>query len=413
MRSRTALVIVAVMALAGAAYAQVITGSVFGSVRDESGAVLPGVTVTLSSGDRPPITQITSQNGEYRFPQVEAGTYTLKVAIDGFSTYNEEGFLVAVGSTTERAVTLKLGTVEESITVQGESPMVDTRRFGVTANVKREVIDVLPTQHDRIMEFSKWVPGVSSADPSGSAYDLAVMGSGTGENTPLIDGAPQQGRGDPEMVAEIQAITLGASAEYQVAAGGVFNVVSKSGTNNFNLVSSVFFWPDAFVSRPVTQPCLCPVSKTATSGYHRPVNKDFGAHMGGPLVRDRLWFYAGGNYYHNEKTQPGTDPDLLPRPARFNHGISWNMDWRITDKIMFKQRLFNAIWERPEGPGLSNENRTGLTVAAPFETILKSGGKVFSTNAHEVNISSVLQYAADHSQYRHVESQPVSESVER
>ena len=387
MRSRAAVIIVAVMALAGAADAQVITGSVIGTVKDESGAVLPGATVTLATGDRPPITQVTSQNGEYRFAQVEAGSYTLTATIEGFGTYTEEGFLVAVGSTTERAVTLKLGTVEESITVQGESPMVDTRRFGVTANVKREVIDVLPTQHDRIMEFSKWVPGVSSADPSGSAYDLAVMGSGTGENTPLIDGAPQQGRGDPEMVAEIQAITLGASAEYQVAAGGVFNVVSKSGTNNFNLISSAFFWPDALVSQPVLQPCACIISKTPVSGYHRPVNKDFGAHAGGPLKRDRLWFYTGGNYYHNEKTQPGTDPNLLPRPARFNHGVSWNMDWRITDKITFKQRLFNAIWERPEGPGLSNENRTGLTVAAPFETILKSGGKVYSTNAHEMNIT--------------------------
>ena len=83
------------------------------------------------------------------------------------------------------------------------------------------------------MEFSKWIPGVSSADPSGSAYDLAVMGSGAGEKSPLVDGAPQQGRGDPETVSEIQAITLGASAEYQVAAGGVFNVVSKSGSNKF------------------------------------------------------------------------------------------------------------------------------------------------------------------------------------
>jgi hypothetical protein len=382
-----ASVVVVFLALAGSASAQVLTGNVIGVVKDESGAVLPGVTVTLTAGNRPPLTQVTSPTGEYRFALVEAGAYTLTVNLDGFNKYNEEGLQVQVGGTTQRNVTMKVGAMEESITVKGESPMVDTRRVGVTANVKREVIDVLPTQHDRIMEFSKWIPGVSSADPSGSAYDLAVMGSGTGENSPLIDGAPQQGRGDPEMVAEIQAITLGASAEYQVAAGGVFNVVSKSGTNDFRMISSAYWWPDAFTTQPIEQPCACLISKTSSSGYHRPVNKDFGAHAGGPILRNRLWFYGGGNYFHREETQPGTDPELLPRPARFNHGLSWNMDWRISDKISFKQRLFNAIWERPEGPGLSQENRTGLTVAAPFETIIKSGGKVFSTNAHELDIT--------------------------
>jgi hypothetical protein len=385
--SRVAASVVTILALATAAHAQVVTGSVIGTVRDESGLVLPGVTVTLSTPARPSISQTTGPTGEYRFPQVEAGTYTLTVAIEAFSTYTEEGFLVEVGSTTARNVTLKLATVAESINVKGESPMVDPRRVGVTANVKREVIDILPTQHDRVMEFSKWVPGVSSADPSGSAYDLAVMGSGTGENMPLVDGAPQQGRGDPETVLEIQAITLGASAEYQVAAGGVFNVVSKSGTNNLHLISTAYWWPDALVSSPVHAACPCVASHTTTSGYHRPVNKDYGGHLGGSIVKDRLWFFTGGNYFHREETQPGTDPNLLPRPARFNHGLTWNMDWRISDKIMLKERLFNAIWERPEGPGLSSENRTGLTVAAPFETILKSGGHVFSTNAHEVDIT--------------------------
>jgi hypothetical protein len=388
MRRLAVMVALVVMMASGALHAQVLTGSVIGTVKDPSGLVLPGVTVTLSTPARPPEVQVTSPTGEYRFPLVEAGSYTLTVNMDGFGTYKEEGFIVQVGSTTARNVTLSLGSVEESVTVTGESPMVDPRLVGVTANVKREVIDILPTQHDRVMEFSKWVPGVSSADPSGSAYDLAVMGSGTGENMPLVDGAPQQGRGDPEMVAEIQAITLGASAEYQTAAGGVFNVVSKSGTNNHRFVSTVYYWPDALVSQPVKQPCPgCIVSKTSTSGYHRPVNKDFGLHSGGPIVKDRLWFYGGGNYFHREETQPGTDPQLEPRPARFNHGLSWNMDWRINEKITFKQRLFNAIWERPEGPGLSQENRTGLTVAAPFETILKSGGHVFSTNSHEIDIT--------------------------
>jgi hypothetical protein len=383
MKRVIALVVIGVMALAGAAQAQVLTGRVLGTVKDDSGAALPGATVTLELAGRPPVTGVTSETGQYRFVELDAGAYRLTVTLSGFGTYVEEGLLVEVGGTTGRDVTLKVGAIAESITVSGESPMVDPRRFGVTANVKREVIDVLPTRHDRIMEFGKWVPGVSSADPSGHAYDLAVLGSDTGENTPLVDGAPQQGRGDPETVEEIQAITLGASAEYQVAQGGVFNVVSKSGTNNFKFIASAYYHPDQspFGSTPTKRPCNCPEGET---GYHMPIMRDFGGHVGGPILRNRLWFFAGGNYFHREESEPGAIPDLKPAPARFNHGITWKWDWRITDKIMFKQMLFNAIWERPEGPGITQENRTGLSVAAPFETVLKSGGKVYSTHASEV-----------------------------
>jgi hypothetical protein len=383
MKRVMALVVIWVVALTAAAQAQILTGSVIGTVKDETGASLPGVTVTVELAGRPPVTGVTSATGEYRFTGLEAGSYTVTVTLTGFSTYKEEGLLVSLGGTTARNVTLKIGALEESVTVSGESPMVDPHRFGVTANVKREVIDVLPTRHDRIMEFGKWVPGVSSADPSGHAYDLAVLGSDTGDNTPLVDGAPQQGRGDPETVEEIQAITLGASAEYQVAQGGVFNVVSKSGTNAYRVIASAYWHPDRspFGSTPIEQPCFCSFGET---GYHMPVMRDFGGHIGGPILRDRLWFFTGGNYFHREESQPGTIPDLKPASARFNHGITWKWDWRINDKLMFKQMLFNAIWERPEGPGISQENRTGLTVAAPPETVLASGGKVYSTHSTEL-----------------------------
>src|SRR5262249_46002163 len=114
------------LALTAAAEAQVLTGNIIGSGRDESGAGFPGTTVTLTSPTALPgrtLTQATNEQGEYRFTQLRPGTFSLEATLSGFNTYKEEGLIVAVGGTTERKIVLKLGSLSETITVSGESPM--------------------------------------------------------------------------------------------------------------------------------------------------------------------------------------------------------------------------------------------------------------------------------------------------
>src|SRR5689334_15390909 len=104
--------------LAGTASAQILTGNIIGTVRDESGAVLPGVTVTLTSPTALPggsTSQVTNDRGEYRFTQLNAGTYDLTATLTGFTTYEEPDLRVGVGGTTERAIALKLATVAETV----------------------------------------------------------------------------------------------------------------------------------------------------------------------------------------------------------------------------------------------------------------------------------------------------------
>src|SRR6185295_1281322 len=122
MRIRTIVFSVALLLSAIASEAQISTGNIIGIVRDESNAVLPGVTVTLTSQAMPggPVTEVTNAQGEYRFTRLVPGTYALKASLTGFITYQETDLRVAVGGTTERAVTLKLGAVTESITVSGQ-----------------------------------------------------------------------------------------------------------------------------------------------------------------------------------------------------------------------------------------------------------------------------------------------------
>src|SRR5262245_2274884 len=127
MRMRTSIIAAIVLSLAAAAHAQILTGSIIGTVKDESGSVLPGVTVTLASTVvvTGPASVVTNERGEYRFAQLDPGSYGVTVTLSGFSTYREEGLVVGVGATVERNVSLKVGSLAETITVSGETPMVD------------------------------------------------------------------------------------------------------------------------------------------------------------------------------------------------------------------------------------------------------------------------------------------------
>lgn len=369
------LTLVGLSALVTTVEAQSLTGSVIGSVRDESGALLPGVTITLISPALPAgsVSAVTSEKGEYRITQLGPGTYTLATSLSGFSSYQEEGLVVAVGGTTERNITLKVGAVSETVTVSGVSPMVDTRKVGVTANIKEETLDTLPIHRYMAAEFGKWSPGVAPTDPAGSGASLSVMGSATSENSVLIDGiniltpsGGNWGTGDLDAAEEVQVVTLAASAEYQVAQGGVFNVVMKQGTNSFRMDGSAYWYPDALISKPIQLNCNCPLGKT---GFTTIFWRNYSGHVGGPIVKNRLWFYAGGNYDAKIITTPGIDPNRARRDHPFySHASFAKATWRLNDRINFKQVYSNDWWGGQIIP----------TVAQPFETLSPQFGLVRS-----------------------------------
>jgi len=145
------LALAATMLVPISALAQVITGTIIGTVRDESGGVLPGATVTISSPALPagPSSQVANDKGQFRFPNLAPGVYAMSVSLAGFGTYNEEGMRVGVGTTSERDVALKLSSVAETVTVTGESPIIDTKKSGVSANFTSEVVENTPVRRFR------------------------------------------------------------------------------------------------------------------------------------------------------------------------------------------------------------------------------------------------------------------------
>ena len=392
-RNVTALVLSCLLALsvmAGTAHAQVMGGSLIGGLEDAQGGALPGVILTINSPALDaPQTTFTDGTGGYRFINLPPGTYELTAELDGFATYVEQGLRVRVGGTIERNVSLELATVTEMITVTGESPVVDPRRVGVSDNLERENMETIPVHNLMATEYGKWVGGVSANDPAGRGANLSVMGSATSENTVLYDGVMVQnissgggwGSGDLDAMEEIEIVTLGASAEYQVAQGGVFNVVFKSGTNQWRGDAHAFFYTDTLLSKPTKLPCNCPLGET---GYTIVANHNYSGHGGGPIVRDRAFFWAGGNIDKQKVFAPGTDPDPpLGRRFQYSDAYFGKATVNITDQVRAKGGFWGDYWggfgslsvERPletqVSPfGLVNTYMSELTVTLGNNTLL-------------------------------------------
>src|ERR1700730_5332571 len=144
-RRRGAWLCLLLFAGASAAIAQVSTGEVFGKVTDGTGAVLPGVSVTLSGPSLiQPMAAVSSESGAYRFPSIPIGTYSVAFDIAGFKKYVRSDIIIQAGFNAEINVKLEISTVQETVTVTGESPVVDTKSTTVSASFTKEALDKTP-----------------------------------------------------------------------------------------------------------------------------------------------------------------------------------------------------------------------------------------------------------------------------
>ena len=337
------VLVCACLVLAETAPAQTVTGTILGTVMDESRAVLPGVTATITSPvlRASSMTATTDEQGRYRFAGLEPGTYTLTLTLQGFSNYSEE-LRVLTGGTVERNVSLQVGTITESVTVSGQTPMVDTRSAAVASTSTREVIENLPTIRTTVTDFVQATPGVAQNNPGAYNEQIQVMGSPSNETTYVHDGVvinhPRTGNtwqgGDIDSVEEIQTVALGASAEWASTAGGVVNIVTKSGTNAFHGDATGYWKPNRLQSHPIKLPCNCPDGET---GFNLGEMRDLTAHVGGPLRADKLWYYGGVQYYKFTYANPGTYPPEQPTSFwnRYPVKVTWqvNPTWRVTSLL--------------------------------------------------------------------------------
>jgi hypothetical protein len=285
---RAALVVLAVLVAAITIDAQVLPGTIIGVVRDASGAVLPGATITVTTPARPggPVTVTTGAQGEYRVTGLPPGTYALSVSLESFSTYKESDLRVTVGGTTERNISLPLATVQESVTVTGASPLIDTRQTGIGATLSTQAVEALPNKRfTAAASFMTDLPGVTASNVE-QAYSVNVMGSSGAETPLMVDGVvtnhPASGGGwthfDLDAIGEVSATTLGASAEFQGAAGGVLDVITnrepRTSTATRPVSSRRRRSRASRFSATATAPRVRPASSGTRTATCRPISED-------------------------------------------------------------------------------------------------------------------------------------------
>jgi len=299
------------VAFAGSAWAQTQAGSISGTVKDATGQVLPGTSVTLQ-GQALISERVTAANetGVYRFVSVPPGEYVLRFEVSGFKTLNREGIRVDIGKSTAIDVSLELATVSETVTVTGESPMVDVKSTVVGVSFDEELLQNVPSARDVWSVLEHQAPGVTTSrlDVGGSETGLQATYSARGtawqQNSYFLNGvnvtcpSALGASGyyyDFDSFEEIQ-VEVGSHPASVNAPGVYMNMVTKSGGNTYKGGGSFFYQNDGtqgdnldadLRTRGVT-------GRGTTFDYLSDAN----AQVGGPIAKDRSTFYGS---YRDER----------------------------------------------------------------------------------------------------------------
>ncbi len=297
------LALVALFATSALASAQSQTGEIFGKVTDASGAVLPGVTVTVTGPVLlQPLTAVTSETGTFQFPRIEIGTYSVKFELAGFKTVVNEGIVVTVGFSAAVNAQLGISTVQETITVTGESPIVDTKATGTKQTFTNELLQSIPSARD---------PWVILQQTAGIAMDRENVGgnmSGQQSNYVSRGGNPTNNKWSLDGVDITDMSATGASPSYYdfdafeemtITTGGVdvtqqtggvgINLVTKSGSDKFKGSSRFYVTDEKFESNNIDSTLR---AQGATSGNPIQNIKDYGFEMGGPIKKGKAWVWG-------------------------------------------------------------------------------------------------------------------------
>src|SRR5262249_15347596 len=288
-----------VAAVSGPASAQVSTGEIFGRVTDATGAVLPGATVTIASAALIQAqTVATSASGGYRFPQIPIGTYTVTFDLTGFKKLVREGVVIQVGFNAEINAKLELSTVQETVTVTGQSPIVDTKSTQLGNNFVKEMLDKIPTARDPWVAIEQ-TPGIvmtqqnvggntSGQQPGFNAHDsnaqVWTMDGGTMTDVSSNSSITYY---DFDSFEEINIQTAGGDAS-NANPGITVNLITKSGSNKFKGSGRLFVTDQKFESQNLSD-----TLRKQGAGAGNPIQnlQDYGADFGGPIMKNRAWFY--------------------------------------------------------------------------------------------------------------------------
>ena len=356
MRLRTFAALFAVLLLAIPASAQEQRGAIFGVVKDDSGAVLPGVTVEARSKTVVGAsTAVTDAQGVYRFPALPPGTYTVTANLQGFSAVAAEA-IVTLGKQLTIDLTMKVGGLSETVQVTAESPIIDVKANAVTATVDSELIALIPKGRGLLSVLTQ-IPGTNNETRGGG---LMIDGASGSENRFVVDGVDRtnartgtataitatNNSGGTEVVVQdfidqVQVKQSGWNAEYRAALGGVVNAVTKTGSNDFHGTAGMYYTDNKWLGDIRRELRSVPTDASKAEYIQRPRDlshqTDGVVSLGGPILRDRAWFFAGfaSQDYPAERTVTWTNPGTFPATQTFTNGEPNNRtgNYNVTSQL--------------------------------------------------------------------------------
>jgi outer membrane receptor protein involved in Fe transport len=428
--SSTAAAVLSLLALASIAGAQSSMGTVSGSVTDTAGAVVGGASVTLVNKDtNVHAVRVTNDDGHYAFVNVRPGTYSLTIELTGFATTKVAAFVVGVNETVARNVSLKVGTVEESVEVTAQSELLQGSTSELGNVIEEKVIKDMPLQGRNFTQLLVLTPGVNPVStaqgPGANGGDSTAINSFEG-NTGIPGGyftnasiQGQQNRSkifyvdgivntsvrsgsyvalpDVDSIQEFKVQSHGDKAEYGGVTGGVVNMTSKSGSNGFHGTAFGFFRNEGLSARNSYRDVVGGVAtKPPDFGQSQ-----FGVNVGGPIIKDKTFFFAsydGWRYREN---------------AEIRMTVPANDNWLSGDFTGFRPlfnpyttRVVNGVVVRDPFPG----NQVPASLISPtMQQLLRaymprpnlSGDQVvnnfnFVDFREQTNDSNAFQFRIDH-----------------
>ncbi len=303
-KNKTIISVLGILLLCVVSLMATETGEIQGRVIEETGEGLPGVEITVRGpnlqGER---SVISTPNGDFYFPLLPIGKYTLTFKLEGFIAVTQENVIVRLGRVTRIAVTMRLSEIQEEIVVTADTPLIDKTSVDTSFYLSSDDLEKMPSQNRTVVDAVKFAPGVTGVRMNtrrGVAIEgqPSIRGEGEEGNNWILDGLSisgvrLRGSGMPlnyDSIDEIQVISDAFSPEYGTALGGIINMVTKSGSNEFSGEFSLVFMDKNLQAERQDQLAL--VSEADNfSNYNWYLN------LGGPIIKDKLWFFISQNLF--------------------------------------------------------------------------------------------------------------------
>ncbi len=332
------------------ARAQEQTGAIAGTVKDSTGAALPGATVTvvnLETGSSR--STVTTESGSYRITGLQPSRYSATVELQGFTTVKRPEVTVKIGSVEDVEFTLQVGAISETVTVTGEASLIESKKTDLSTVITQETIDALPSRNRQYLDFAILLPAATETVTTIQGTGVVVGGARSKEGSLLVDGfynldetfAMPKTHHSQDSIQEFQVVTFGGAAEYGRAIGGIINAITKSGGNDFRGSGYGFFRNKDLNAQDFAEKAL----GKPKSDFSR---QQWGGSLGGPIKENKSFFFGAFERtsedipFDNGITKengaiiglPAADVGIVPRFLRLNFAMGkWNLNLRDNQRV--------------------------------------------------------------------------------